>query len=74
MDIECDCSDCGFGRVRGPCMLEEYYSNESNEFLNEMRTLRKKNPENNLRYRKNRPNTLLNTTRILLSISHISIV
>tara|TARA_B100000575_G_C23005078_1_gene579092 strand:- start:80 stop:247 length:168 start_codon:yes stop_codon:yes gene_type:complete len=55
-------------------MLEEYYSNESNEFLNEMRTLRKKNPENNLRHRKNRPNTLLNTTRILLSISHISIV
>ena len=35
--ICCDCSDCGFSRVRGPCYLEEYFSNKDNYFLNEER-------------------------------------
>ena len=35
--IHCDCSDCGFSRIRGPCYLEEFHHDKDNYFLNEER-------------------------------------
>jgi hypothetical protein len=35
--IHCDCSDCGFARLKGPCLLEEYYTNKSHIYMDNIR-------------------------------------
>ena len=50
--IYCNCSDCGFERVKGPCYLEEYFADKDNAFLNEERTRQRQTEgyKNNMKY------------------------
>ena len=77
--IYCNCSDCGFERVKGPCYLEEYFADKDNAFLNEERTRQRRTEgykrqteryKNNMKYRKEEACCPYN----FLSICHISIV
>ena len=70
--IYCNCSDCGFERVKGPCYLEEYFADKDNAFLNEERTRQRQTEgyKNNMKYRKEATVSPYN----FLSICHISLV
>ena len=36
--IMCDCSDCGFSRIRGPCLLETIFKNKDHITMDGIRT------------------------------------
>ena len=47
MYIYCDCSDCGNGRVSGPCYLEEYLQRKRD--LLKLSTIRRRRSSNEIK-------------------------